>query len=435
MVPLVISSIAALALVWAVPALFWPALAALAALAALFLADRHTTVFCILWLLITGMSLEMTLSDLVGPEAFQPTIAVIKAVGIGLAAISALRWGVCVDGANPAWCFAALALAGLAHGLYPGLTPADSARSLVGSIAPFAFCFVRVPSYWAQGILRATRWCPIIAVLGGMVLAAASIRPLFIESGGLRLAGLGHPAFLAGVCLPAIYAGLITVYRDGKPGELALLGVNLLVLVLTGARGPLLCAISVIGLSLIFISSPAFSARRRIVLLLAAAALAPLLLVLSDDLASVRLFNLLNTDLGNLSGREMLWPAFEAAASGSPWFGWGIGAGNVIIPPDGPVAHLLHTWAAHNEYLRIEVEGGQIGRAMLVGTFAIWVWRRTIPLPRPERLIMRLVFAAFAGHAFTDNVLISTPACVLFIFTAAVFAGGRESLPDSRHMA
>jgi hypothetical protein len=36
-----------------------------------------------------------------------------------------------------------------------------------------------------------------------------------------------------------------------------------------------------------------------------------------------------------------------------------------------------------------------------------------------------LAFIAYAGHASTDNVLISTPACVLFAFVAAVFARGR----------
>ncbi len=35
---------------------------------------------------------------------------------------------------------------------------------------------------------------------------------------------------------------------------------------------------------------------------------------------------------------------------------------------------------------------------------------------------MRLVFVAFAAHASTDNVLISTTACVFFAFATAVFA-------------
>jgi hypothetical protein len=37
---------------------------------------------------------------------------------------------------------------------------------------------------------------------------------------------------------------------------------------------------------------------------------------------------------------------------------------------------------------------------------------------------MRFVFAAFACHAITDNVLISTSASVLFAFVSAVFARG-----------
>ncbi len=35
---------------------------------------------------------------------------------------------------------------------------------------------------------------------------------------------------------------------------------------------------------------------------------------------------------------------------------------------------------------------------------------------------MRLVFVTFAAHATTDNVLISTPACVFFAFIAAIYA-------------
>ena len=75
------------------PALLWAALGAAGAAAAAFLALRHTTGFCVAWLLIAGCSLEMTLNDLVGPEAFQTTIAAVKAAEIGLAALAALRWG------------------------------------------------------------------------------------------------------------------------------------------------------------------------------------------------------------------------------------------------------------------------------------------------------------------------------------------------------
>jgi O-antigen ligase len=83
---------------------------------------------------------------------------------------------------------------------------------------------------------------------------------------------------------------------------------------------------------------------------------------------------------------------------------------------------MLHTWAAHNEYLRIQVEGGMIGEALLIALFAAWAIVRTRRLAASDRRIMRLAFLALACHAFTDNVLISTPACVMFAFVTAVFA-------------
>ncbi|MFL5289745.1 MAG: hypothetical protein ACJ8AW_54505 [Rhodopila sp.] len=46
------------------PVLFWAALAAAVMASIGFLAYRHPTGFCVAWLLVTGMTLEMTLYDL-----------------------------------------------------------------------------------------------------------------------------------------------------------------------------------------------------------------------------------------------------------------------------------------------------------------------------------------------------------------------------------
>ena len=87
----------------------------------------------------------------------------------------------------------------------------------------------------------------------------------------------------------------------------------------------------------------------------------------------MRLFNVLSIEAASLSGRDLLWPPFEQAAAASPWFGWGVGAGNAIIPPDSELARMMQTWAAHNEYLRMLVEGGQFGRGLLIVLFVLWV--------------------------------------------------------------
>jgi O-antigen ligase len=387
-----------------------------------FLALCFPSGFCVAWLLITGMSLEMTAHDIIGDEAYQPVIAIVKGTEIGLGLLCALRFGPRLNPLCPAWAYLAMLIAGLVHGLRPGLTTMDSLRSAIGSVAPFVFCFCRIPRSWAEVMIQATKWCPILAVAACIPLSIAGIRPLFIDSGGARLAGLGHPAFLAGVCLPAIYACLIQLYRLGRRADLVLLVVNILILMLTGARAPFAYAVAVTGLSLITIRSQVFAARDRLLLLLTAAALLPVLALLAGGLGEVRLFNVLMNETGNLSGRGLLWPSFEAAAAESPWFGWGTGAGNVVVPSDGRIAKILHTWAAHNEYLRIQVEGGAIGEALLMALFAGWVMVQTRDLRQSDRRIMRLAFLAFAGHAFTDNVLISTPACVMFGFATAVFA-------------
>ncbi len=407
------------------PPLYWTLLQATALLAALALVWRFTALASAIWLVIAACTLEMTFYDLIGPAAFATTIALVKAGGIGLALICVLRYGPRLDLFNPSWAFAAMFVAGLADGLHPGLTVSDSLRSLVGSAAPYAFGFSRLSRDWTRTMIRATQVAPLVPVTGGCGLALAGLRPLFVDSGGARLEALGHPAFLATVSLAAIYACLIELYREGRRRDLALLGANGVILLLTGARAPLFYGIAVVLLTLCLASSPALPLSRRALLLLACGLAVPVLAIGASELSDLRVFNLLLTDAGDLSGREELWPYFEQAAARSPWFGWGIGAGNWVVPQSSDVVLQMHTWAAHNEWLRMLVEGGQLGRGLLVLLFALWCWRGTVRLIRAERTIMRLVFLAFACHAFTDNVLISTSACVLFAFCAAVFARGR----------
>jgi len=66
------------------PPLLTPLIAALLALGSLLLTWRHLTAAWVVWILAAGLSPEMAITDLIGPEAFQPTIAAIKGGEIGL---------------------------------------------------------------------------------------------------------------------------------------------------------------------------------------------------------------------------------------------------------------------------------------------------------------------------------------------------------------
>jgi hypothetical protein len=73
--------------------LFGLSLAAVVVAGLAFLALRFPIPFCVVWLLVTGMSLEMALSDIAGQATYQPAIVMIKGIGIGLGVLCVLRFG------------------------------------------------------------------------------------------------------------------------------------------------------------------------------------------------------------------------------------------------------------------------------------------------------------------------------------------------------
>jgi O-antigen ligase len=272
-----------------------------------------------------------------------------------------------------------------------------------------------------------------------VLLAAAGLRPLFTDLDGvLRLEGSTHPAFLGGFAMTGVYAALVELYRDGKNKHLAMIVVNFLILVASGARAPLACALVVTAAAFFMLKSERFPARRRIPLVLAGALLLPVAVGLASGSSSIRLLNVLSSEAGDLSGRDLIWPRFEAAWDASPIFGWGIGAGKNVVDPDSLLAKLLGTTAAHNEYLRMGVDGGYFGLGLLILTMAVWAIRWTRDARPTDRFIIRMVFVCFAVHSFTDNTLIAATASVLFAWVSAVFARGeleREGAVSRRRRA
>jgi O-antigen ligase len=382
---------------------------------ALGLTLRYPVAATVVWILVVETSPDDWLYHLVGH--YEAIIGGVKAAGLAVAGALALRFGVRTDRYNPAFAFCAMFLVGLGHGLYPGLSWVGSLRSLLGSAAPFAFGFVRAPAGWARAVVAAVLAGPLVTVGFGLVLSAAGLGSMYdLEQGAMRLGASGEPPFLAGFCLVAVYAGLMELCGRGGMLNAAMLGVNFVILLLTGARAPL--AIAVV-LTLIVLL-----AQRRLMVLAAAGVLVGLALLFASQLHFIRAVNLVHLgEAGSLSNRQLVWPYFERAIAGSPWVGWGVGAGKVVVPLAQGMKLYIGTNAAHNEYLRIGAEGGLLGVVLLMGLLLFWVVRHSRGLPAAQMWLMRGIFLAFAVHSATDNTLIATTSSVMFVWVSAVFAG------------
>lgn len=383
------------------------------------------------WLLVVETTPEMWLSDLIGDHEL--IIAALKLSGLGLIALAALRYRPRFDRFNPGFAFAAMFAGGFVHGLWPGLGFAASLRSLVGSAAPFASGFIEVPAAWRRAVVRAVIIGPLVTVLFGLVLAGLGIRGMYYsELGAIRLNASSNPAFLAGFALFGIYAAVIEFLRRGAGREFSWIAVNLLILVATGARAPLFFAVSILIIVFGFIRSPYLPPRKRALVLTTCGIGVACIMMAASTLHFVRVIDLVDLgDAGNLSNRNLIWPAFENAITESPWLGWGVGAGKVIVPLHSALGTFLGTNAAHEEYLRISAEGGIPGACLLVLMLGLWAVRGSAALPAPERQAMRLVFIAFALHSATDNTLIATTSLAFFTWARAVLTfGERQAIAD-----
>jgi O-antigen ligase len=417
--------LAGLAVAWFAPQAFWLPLAVVPVTVTLGLAAVYPAQASGLWLAALATCPEMWLGDLIGrsPEI----IGIDKGIGLALLFFCLLRYGARLDIFNPGLAFLFMFGAGFMHGVWPGLTQADSVRSLIGSAAPFAFSWARLSAAWSRQVIGTVIAAPFLIIAFGACLAAAGLRPLYgLEDGALRLGASTHPAFLAGFALISVYALLLEQVRGAKGWRLAALGGDIVILLATGARAPL-------GLALLLIllvaaaPTPRWPWRSRVPVLLAVFAAPAAAVLAAPFLGFVRLLSLASQgDVTDLSNRTLIWPIYEAAFRRSPWFGWGTGSGKVLVPVGTLLWHLLGTNAAHDEYLRIAVEGGGIGLGLLLLLMTLWLRRGTRGMPRAERTVMGLVFLAFAVHSATDNTLIATTASLMFAWVSAVFGRAED---------
>lgn len=416
--PALLAILAGLAFAWTWPEHFPTAMAAAALAALLTLCLAAPGVALAIWLLAIGLTPDMWAA----PGNAMAIVGGLKLAGLVLIAFAGFRFGWLWDGFNPGFAFLAMFGWSALAGLHPNLDWAESARSLAGSGAPFALAFIRLPAATARRLIFVVILIPAASVLTGAALHAAGLHPVFVEGAGLRLQGAGHPAFLAGFAMAGAYAALLEWGREGRSRHLAWLILNLAILALTGARAPIAICLAVCGLALLLLPTTTLPWSTRLPVLLTGATLAVLAVIAAALFTEIRLFNLLLSEPANLSGRDTIWPIFAAAWEERPWLGWGVGAAKTLVAVDSPTARLLGTNAAHNEYLRIGVEGGYLGLALLLVLAALWLRSHLRVSGGADRTVLPLVMIGLAVHSFTDNTLIATTSSVLLTWIIASFA-------------
>ncbi|WP_419758948.1 O-antigen ligase family protein [Acidisoma sp.] len=411
-----------LALAWFMPDALWPAITLFPVAAIAALAAARPAAATALWLAALATCPEMWLGDLIGHAS--EIIGIDKGVGLALLIVCLLRYGARFDPCNPGLAFLFMFGAGFMHGVWPGLVMADSIRSLIGSAAPFAFSWSRLSAAWSRRVIGTVIASPFLIIGFGACLAAARLRPLYgVEDGALRLGASTHPAFLAGFTLISVYALLLEQVRGARGWRLLALGGDIMVLLATGARAPLGLALLLILLVAGAVPTQRWPWRARVPVLLAVAAAPAAAVLAAPFLGFVRLLSLASQgNVTDLSNRTLIWPIYEAAFWRSPWFGWGTGSGKVLVPVGTLLWKLLGTNAAHDEYLRIAVEGGGVGLGLLLLLMILWLRGAARGMRGAERSVMILVFLAFAVHSATDNTLIATTASLMFAWVSAVFA-------------
>jgi hypothetical protein len=356
--------------------------------------------------------------------------AVVKVIPFAIATMLCLRHGFTRAINWPFLAFAAVAAVSLAV-LPIGRvsTFGEMVRSFIGSTAPFVLAFAAAPRSFWSALCKAVVFVPLISAAIGIGIAwPIGYYDAFDHN--WRFQGLHSPPFLAGFCVTAIFAATLEYLRSFRTRWLVLGGAALAVLLATQARAPTIAVLLFLVCVFAFSGKRIFPAKRKLDLAMgglipAAVVLGPLLLFALDRFLGGDQFS-------QFSGRDIIWPYFLDAIETRPLFGYGLGAGKLIVDPEDPQIRLLGSNAAHNEYLRLAVDAGIIGAAAIFIAIIAWVWGGTRGAHPTDRLVLRCALIAALLHSAFDNTLIASTAVIQFAWFTAALARARIERADTR---
>ncbi|WP_372617774.1 O-antigen ligase family protein [Falsiroseomonas sp.] len=355
--------------------------------------------------------------------------AVVKVIPFAIAAMLCLRYGFA-----PAinWPFLAFTLVAVVSLVILPIgrisTFGEMVRSFVGSTAPFVLAFAAAPRRIWSALCKAVVLVPVISAAVGILIWPTGLHDAFDQN--WRFQGLHSPPFLAGFCVTAVFAATLEYLRGFRTRWLVLGGAALGILFATQARAPLGAVLLFLLLVFALSDRRVFPLKRKLDLAMggmlpAAVVLGPLLVLALDRFINAEGYEV-------FSGRDVIWPYFVEAIENRPLLGYGLGAGKLIVDPEDPQIRLIGSSAAHNEYLRIAVDAGIVGGALIFGSIIAWVWGGTRRVAATDRLVLRCALAGALLHAGFDSTLIASTAVMQFSWFGAALARARLERPASR---
>lgn len=274
--------------------------------------------------------------------------------------------------------------------------------------------------------LHLISFMPLFCVIAGIALDAAGILTHHFYpveyTGARRLAGTTIPAYLGFYGFVAFFVCCRQILRTGRRGYYVVAGINLLIILMTGTRMPVLMA-AIMGVAVMFFAPQQnLSLTVRLKVAIAGAVLlAGAVFVLWPEIEP----RLMDTTGGGTSGRNFIWEYYIQEIRKNPWFGRGVGSGVILLDTIDDY-RVAFTNAAHNEYLRILMDGGIVGLVLVVTAIAWWVRSECRFMLKDDRVLFLAFMVTFALASFTDNTLSSPPTLITFFTLALMIQSARQ---------
>jgi teichuronic acid biosynthesis protein TuaE len=320
-----------------------------------------------------------------------------------------------------------------------GLTTGQTASSLATLCLGWVVFAVRWEWSRDHHLLKVLAWVPTVSLLAGAALQAAGILSLF-RATPPRLEGATLAASLGALGVCAVVSCLVLYRREAWSwaGRLGLL--NVVILGATLSRGAALAlAIAAVPLVVRFarrqleargIGVVAKVGLATIAVMAGAVVLGIGLVARSENATDYVAGRGLSHEVA--SGRFEAWKVAYDQAKVNIAFGRGLGAGPLVGETPGAPQGFT---AQHSEYVRMLLEGGVIGAAILllaIGATLVSVIRCAPSIVRAD---LAATCIAFAIYSATENTLTTPAVAVSFLLLFGVGASRRNAGSAPRPVA